>query len=67
MGTSVIFGLAGAEPILGVTALESAGIEVDPRTQRLKKLPAIRLKPARPARPGSGGNPRSRGLSRRHR
>jgi hypothetical protein len=27
-----------------VTALESAGIEVDPQTQRLKRLPAVRLK-----------------------
>jgi hypothetical protein len=29
---------------MGVTALESVGIEVDPRTQRLKRLPAVRLK-----------------------
>jgi hypothetical protein len=28
----------------GVTALQSAGIEVDPQNQRLKKLPAVRLK-----------------------
>ena len=40
----VIFGDAGAEPLLGVTALESAGLEVDPQTQRLKKLPSVRLK-----------------------
>ena len=40
----IIFGDAGAEPLLGVTALESAGIEVDPQNQRLKKLPAVRLK-----------------------
>ena len=40
----VIFGDADAEPLLGVTALESAGIEVDPQNQRLKKLPAVRLK-----------------------
>ena len=32
------------EPLLGVTALESAGIEVDPRNETLKRLPAIRLK-----------------------
>jgi len=38
-----------AEPILGVTALESARIEVGPRTQRLKRLPAVRLKAARRA------------------
>ena len=38
---------AEAEPLLGVTALESVGIEVDPRTQGLKKLPAVRLKGVR--------------------
>ena len=30
-----------------VTALESLGIEVDPLNQRLKKLPAVRLKSLR--------------------
>jgi len=35
------------EPILGVTPLESIGIEVDPVSQRLKRLPAVRLKNAR--------------------
>jgi clan AA aspartic protease len=44
VGTTMIFGDDDAEPILGVTALESAGIEIDPRTQRLKRLPASRLK-----------------------
>ena len=38
---------AEAEPLLGVTALESVGIEVDPQNQGLKKLPAVRLKRAR--------------------
>ncbi len=33
-----------AEPLLGVTALESVGIEVDPLNQRLKRRPAVRLK-----------------------
>lgn len=32
------------EPILGVTALESVGIMVDPATKTLKRLPAIPLK-----------------------
>ncbi|MDH4200097.1 MAG: clan AA aspartic protease [Spirochaetia bacterium] len=41
---SVIFGADDVEPILGVTALESVGIEVDPQNQRLKRLPATRLK-----------------------
>lgn len=40
----IIFGDADAEPLLGVTALESAGIEVDPVNQQLKKLPSVRLK-----------------------
>lgn len=44
VGSTVILGADDAEPILGVTALESVGIEVDPKTQRLKRLPATRLK-----------------------
>ena len=42
--SDVIFGSDNTEPLLGVTALESVGIEVDPRNQRLKKLPSVRLK-----------------------
>jgi clan AA aspartic protease len=44
VGSTLIFGDDEAEPILGVTALESVGIEVDPRSQQLKRLPAARLK-----------------------
>ncbi len=44
VGATVIFGDDDAEPILGLTALESVGIEVDPRTQQLKRRPAVRLK-----------------------
>jgi len=40
----VIFGPEGCEPLLGVTALESVGIVVDPASQRLKRLPAVPLK-----------------------
>lgn len=40
----VIFGPDDAEPILGVTSLESVGIAIDPKTQRLKRMPAIPLK-----------------------
>jgi len=43
-GGRVLMGANGIEPILGVTALESVGISVDPRTQTLKRLPAIPLK-----------------------
>jgi predicted aspartyl protease len=39
----VIFGPDGIEPFLGVTALEAAGVTIDPSTQTLKKLPAVRL------------------------
>ena len=44
VGGTVLFGEPDAEPLLGVTALESVGIEVDPVNQRLKRLPAVRLK-----------------------
>jgi clan AA aspartic protease len=40
----VIFGEPGCELLLGVTALESVGIMVDPANQTLKRLPAIPLK-----------------------
>ena len=40
----VIFGAPGCEPLLGVTALESVGIMVDPTSKTLKRLPAIPLK-----------------------
>jgi clan AA aspartic protease len=40
----VIFGPNGVEPILGVTALESVGIMLDPATRTLKRLPAVPLK-----------------------
>jgi len=40
----VIFGPDNAEPLLGVTALESVGITVDPATRTLKRLPAVPLK-----------------------
>jgi clan AA aspartic protease len=37
----VVFGDAGNEPLLGITALESVGIVVDPVHKTLKRLPAI--------------------------
>jgi clan AA aspartic protease len=40
----VIFGMPECEPLLGVTALESVGIIVDPANKTLKRLPAIPLK-----------------------
>ena len=50
IGTTIVVGDEGTEPLLGVTALESLGIEVDPTNQRLRRLPSIRLK-------GVGGSP----------
>lgn len=47
VGGTIIFGDPDTEPILGVTALESVGIEVDPKNQTLKRLPAARLKKLR--------------------
>ena len=44
VGGTILFGADDAEPLLGVTALASVGIEVDPLDQRLKRLPAVRLK-----------------------
>ncbi|MDE0043809.1 MAG: clan AA aspartic protease [Candidatus Poribacteria bacterium] len=44
VGGTVLFGDERAEPLLGVTALESLGIEIDPLNQQLRKLPAVRLK-----------------------
>ena len=40
----VIFGPDHAEPVLGMTALESVGITIDPANKTLKRLPAIPLK-----------------------
>lgn len=40
----VIFGPDDVEPLLGVTALESVGITIDPANRTLKRLPAIPLK-----------------------
>lgn len=40
----VVFGEPGSEPLLGVTALESVGILVDPANKTLKRLPAVPLK-----------------------
>ena len=44
VGATIIFGDDRAEPLLGVTALESVGIEVDPLNQTLKRLPSVPLK-----------------------
>jgi clan AA aspartic protease len=42
--TKVVFGPADSEPLLGVVALESVGVIVDPVTRNLRRLPAKPLK-----------------------
>ena len=37
------------EPLLGVTVLESLGIEIDARNEQLTKLPSTRMRGIRPA------------------
>lgn len=49
----VVFGPAGAGPILGVIALETAGVALDPLTNTLKRLAKRSLK----------GSPRARDLA----
>ena len=49
-GVTVAMGNESAESLLGVTALESMGIEVDPHNQELNKLGTVRLVGIRPAR-----------------
>ena len=54
----VVFGPDEAEPLLGCTAVESAGFKVDPRNQTVKKIPrgraeddapSLRIEPRRTA------------------
>lgn len=35
VGTTIVYGEDGIEPLLGATVLESAGIAIDPRSQSL--------------------------------
>lgn len=44
VGATVGFGNDHIEPILGLTALESVGIEIDPVSQRLRHRPSVRMK-----------------------
>ncbi len=44
VGGTVVYGAQGSEPLLGVTALESGGFEINPRSEKLKRLPAVLLK-----------------------
>ena len=44
VGGTIVYGDEGAEPLLGVTALESGGFEVDLFNGGLTRLPAVLLK-----------------------
>ena len=48
VGGTILLGEADAEPLLGATALASAGIEVDPKNHRLTRRSAVRLKGVQP-------------------
>lgn len=50
INSRVIFGPDNAEPILGVLALETIGLVVDPTSKKLTKLPALPLKRATAAK-----------------
>ena len=43
-GVAVAMGDDDAEPLLGLTAMESIGVEVDPVNQTLKRMPYVRLR-----------------------
>ena len=44
VGATILMGDEDSEPLLGATALASAGIEVDPRNQELRRMPFVRLR-----------------------
>ena len=50
VGGTIAYGPEGTEPLLGVTALESGGFEIDPRNERLKRLPGVMMKCRQPKR-----------------
>ena len=44
VGGTIVYGEEGTEPLLGLTALESGGFELDPWNAELKRQPAVLLK-----------------------
>ena len=44
VGATVFMADEDTDPVMGTTALASAGIEVDPRNQELRRLPFVRLR-----------------------
>ena len=47
VGGTIAYGEEAVKPLLGVTTLESGGFEVDPRNEKLKRMPTVQLKTAR--------------------
>lgn len=44
VGATILMGDEDSEPLLGATALVSAGFEVDPRNQEMRRMPFVRLR-----------------------
>ena len=44
VGATILMGDEDSEPLLGATALASAGFEIDPRNQELRRMPFVRLR-----------------------
>ena len=44
IGATIVISDDDAIPLLGATAMQSAGVEVDPRNGRLRQLPSISLR-----------------------
>ena len=44
VGGTIVYGDEGAQPLLGTTALDSGGFEVDLHNEELKRLPTVLLK-----------------------
>ena len=42
IGSTVIFGDEGTEPLLGALDLQAAGVVVDPRKETVQKMPSLR-------------------------
>ena len=44
VGATIFMADEDTDPVMGTTALASAGIEIDPRNQELRRLPFVRLR-----------------------
>ena len=48
VGAAIVFGDVDVKPLLGVAALESVGIEVDPSSPSCTRLPTVRMRGRQP-------------------